>query len=205
MNSDEIQYVDLVFRIMGKTIPADHGYSLYSAISHLIPSIHERKDILIKTLPGVLDGVGRLALPPRIRLRIRLPVNFIPEAYKLAGQSLEIGREKIKIGIPQIQPLRPFRNLYARTVVIRGFLQPDVFIEAVQRQLNSYQIKCKLSLYPETRSSRRTLRIKDYTVIGFGVLLENLSDEDSIKVQTGGLGGKKKMGCGFFLPARGQQ
>jgi hypothetical protein len=33
--------VDLSFSITGRTIPVDHGFDLYSAVSRVIPEFHE--------------------------------------------------------------------------------------------------------------------------------------------------------------------
>ena len=46
---------------------------------------------------------------------------------------------------------------------------------------------------------RRTVRIHDKEVVGNEVLLEGLSAEESIAIQTAGLGGRMHMGCGVFV------
>ena len=48
---------------------------------------------------------------------------------------------------------------------------------------------------------RRTLRIKDKEVVGYEVLVETLTAEESICLQEAGLGGRRHMGCGVFVPA----
>jgi CRISPR-associated protein Cas6 len=47
------------------------------------------------------------------------------------------------------------------------------------------------------------LRIRDRTIVGFSVLVQGLTAEESVQLQEEGIGGRGKMGCGFFLPARG--
>jgi CRISPR-associated protein Cas6 len=47
---------------------------------------------------------------------------------------------------------------------------------------------------------RKTFTIHDKKVVGYSMQLLGLSDVDSIKVQEQGLGGRRKMGCGFFEP-----
>ena len=49
---------------------------------------------------------------------------------------------------------------------------------------------------------RRTLRIKEKEVVGYEVLVEGLTAEESILLQERGLGGRRHMGCGMFLPSR---
>jgi len=36
--------------------------------------------------------------------------------------------------------------------------------------------------------------------VGYAVRVSGLSDEDSLKLQERGLGGKRRMGCGVFVP-----
>lgn len=38
-------YVDLSFRIIGSTLPVDHGYALDSAISRYVSEAHGSKEI----------------------------------------------------------------------------------------------------------------------------------------------------------------
>jgi len=47
---------------------------------------------------------------------------------------------------------------------------------------------------------RHVLRIKGQQVVGFSVQLTGLTAEESVTVQEHGLGGRRKMGCGFFVP-----
>ena len=49
---------------------------------------------------------------------------------------------------------------------------------------------------------RRVLRIKGFTVVGYSLIVSDLSDKDSVILQEVGLGGKTKMGCGFFFPQK---
>jgi CRISPR-associated protein Cas6 len=51
-----------------------------------------------------------------------------------------------------------------------------------------------------TRGKRRTLRIKDKEVVGYEVKLEGLTVAESLNIQEQGLGGRRHMGCGVFVP-----
>ena len=44
--------------------------------------------------------------------------------------------------------------------------------------------------------------VKGYTVVGYSVRLSGLSEADSVLIQECGLGGKRKMGAGVFVPIR---
>lgn len=197
-----VPYVELSFGVTGQTLPADHGYGLYSAIAHLCPAIHEQEGISILTIPGEPDRQGKIYLSSSSSLRIRLPYDAgkLSLVLPLAGQQISIGQHSIQLNIPQIHPLRPTDKLRSRLVTIKKFQEPEPFEEAARRQLEDLGIEGHLfiPLNEQGQPSRKALKIKSYSVVGFSVIVTDLSDEDSLKLQSFGLGGKHRMGCGVF-------
>lgn len=197
-----LPHVELSFGVIGQTLPADHGYGLYSAIAHLCPDIHEQEGISIQTISGQPDRQGKIELSQQSKLKIRLP--YTPEkialVLPLAGQTLTIGTHRVQLGIPQIFPLRPFKQLRSRIVTIKKFQEPEPFKEAAQRQLDALGIRGNLilPLNENGEPSRKAIKIKTYSVVGFSVVVTGLNEEDSLKLQQFGLGGKHRMGCGIF-------
>jgi CRISPR-associated protein Cas6 len=51
---------------------------------------------------------------------------------------------------------------------------------------------------------RQVLRVKDAVIVCFALRVRGLSSADSLRLQERGLGGRRRMGGGFFLPARGE-
>jgi len=47
---------------------------------------------------------------------------------------------------------------------------------------------------------RKTFRVHGKQVVGYALLVSELNAEEAIKLQENGLGGRRKMGCGFFEP-----
>jgi CRISPR-associated protein Cas6 len=201
-SGEQALFIELCFGVVGQTLPADHGYGLYSAIAHPCPMVHEQDGISILTISGEPDKQGKIYLSKNSQLRIRLPydANKIAQVLPLAGQTLKIGTHQIQLGIPQIFPLRPFDKLRSRIVTIKKFQDPEPFLEAAKRQLDALNIQGNLilPLNENGESSRKAIKIKTYSVVGFSLVVTDLSDEDSIKLQTHGLGGKHRMGCGIF-------
>ena len=197
-------YVELSFSITGQSLPADHGYGLYSAIAHLAPQIHEREGVSILTITGIPDRQGKIFLTERSNLRIRLPYECMPMVYHLAGKQLSIGSHSIRLGIPQIFMLRPADRLRARIVTIKNHLEPESFLAAAQLQLEALGIigDAIVPLDIEGKPDRKTIKIKTYSVVGFGLEVSGLSEGDSMKLQILGLGGKHRMGCGVFVPMK---
>jgi CRISPR-associated endonuclease/helicase Cas3 len=186
---------NLYFPFTGTTLPSDHGYGLYGAISRLIPEAHTADWLSIETISGVARGDGVTQLDPEARLKIRIPQDRVPLMLKLAGKRLEVDGHSIRLGAPQIFLLKPSTTLYARIVTIKGFTEPDPFLDAVCRKLDELGVKGEPVVGP-----RRVVKVGNHTTVGFARAIHELSDEGSIVLQERGLGGRRRMGCGIFFP-----
>lgn len=194
--------VELSFDVVGHVVPIDHAYDLFSAIAHLQAQLHDLKLLSIQTITNTVFENNKLLLSKSSKLRIRLPVEQVRLVYSLANKSLMLGKDKLRLGIPKIDLLQPAGSLYSRMVVIKGHQQPELFLKAAQSQLERLKIEGKacISIGSHGSLNRKTVRVRGYTVVGFGVEVVGLSDQDSLKLQTYGIGGKRKMGCGIFVP-----
>jgi CRISPR-associated protein Cas6 len=193
-------YVELQFPFTGKTLPSNHGYGLYGAISRIVPEAHSADWLAIETIPGMARGNRVTQLDPQARLKIRIPQDYVPLMLKLAGKRLEVDGHAIRLGAPQIFLLKPATTLYARIVTIKGFTEPEPFLGAVCRKLDEMSVKGEPTVGP-----RRVVRVGDHTVVGFALAVNELSDEGSIILQEQGIGGRRRMGCGFFQPISGKE
>jgi CRISPR-associated protein Cas6 len=200
--------VELQFPVLGTSIAADHGYALYSALSHHLAALHaDGNGLVIGPINGQYAGNNQFALDVRrSRLRFRLPDDRIASLLPLAGKALDVGGHRIRLGVPTVQALTPAPALIARLVTIKGFTDPNGFFEAARRQFDALEIKGESGI-PLTASGehageprRRILRIKDKKVVGFALQVTELTADESLRLQEHGIGGRRKMGCGFFVP-----
>jgi CRISPR-associated protein Cas6 len=187
--------VDLAFRLIGTTLPVDHGYALYSAINRLVPALHDAKPIGLHPVRGWYAGEGTLLLMPSSRLILRLPDARIREFLTIAGKTLDVDGHHLRVGVPETRLLRPAATLYARLVTIKGFMEPTTLLEAAARQIQAMELVAALHV-----GERRTLRIRDTQVVGFEVTATGLTPVDSVQLQAIGIGGRRRMGCGVFVP-----
>lgn len=198
--------VDLSFPARGGVVPLDHGYALYGAISRALPSAHGAAWLGIHGLEGRLVAPDALDVQ-RGALTLRLPSERIGEVLGLAGATLELARDKIVLGAPVVRALVPAASLDARLVAIRltgGVARPlatsDLtgrFEAEAKRQLERIGVAGDLVL-----SGRRSITVGGRRVVGHAVRVVGLSPEHSLVLQVEGLGGKRRMGCGLFRPAR---
>lgn len=209
--------VDVHFSLQGKEIPADHGYHLLSAVAKHIPFIHDNQDVGIHHISGLFTGSRTLILTSKSRLIIRLPSERIVNVLPLSGKILELNGSTINVGVPSPKALIPASRLFSRLVVIKGFMDPEPFIEAAKRQMTEAGLKAMPSLVEQQKVAganegnrygthspflRRTIRIRDKEIVGFALRVEGLTAEESILLQERGLGGRRRFGCGVFIPDR---
>lgn len=199
----EKPYVSIAFSIQGKQLAADHGYLLYSAMSRQFPRLHGVDWLGIELISGFPSAQGVITLPDRgATLRLRIPAEHYRDVLPLAGKRLDIGGQQIRLGLPVARPLEPAPSLYARVVTIKKFTEPAPFLEAVNRQLDSLGVKgtAELPRDEQGRYRRRIVTIQGKSVVGFSVAVHHLNDDDSLKLQSFGIGGRRAMGCGIFNP-----
>jgi len=216
--------IDIAFRIHGGTIPVDHGYLVYSALSRILPQLHAPGSesgsasgrLAIHPINGRLAGSRQLKLIPESRLTFRASADSVGALLSLVGKSLDIGGSNLDVHTPELIPLRPAARLYSRLVVIKGYLEPEPFLAAVSKQMELAAIAAEAGLPLRHRTLsregriqrqqptplRRTIQIRDKQVVGYAVAVSGLSADSSLLLQEVGLGGRRHFGCGVFVPAQ---
>jgi CRISPR-associated protein Cas6 len=198
--------VELAFPLIGSEIPADHGYSLYSAVSGVIADAHCADWIGIHTIRGRKARPGVIRIGEGEALRLRLPLEKMPVVYKLSGERLRLGNSSIRCGLPTIRLLTPSANLRSRLVVIKTAhepknVEPENFLKSLHRKLLDLNISANAHIERTNNShARRVVRIKDNIIVGYGVVISELKESDSLIIQAVGIGGRRRMGCGLFEP-----
>ena len=194
--------VDVAFPLQGKTLPLDHGYALFAALSRVIPLLHAAPSWGIHPVRGHRSGPGVLEMEASSFLKFRMPANRIADVLSLPGKMLTIDGHRVTPGIPRVFPLEPRAALKARFVTVKNAVGEPAQVEKVLRmQLAAIP---NLGEDPERISivvgARRVMRIAGKDVVGFAASLDGLETQASLAVQTHGIGGRRHMGAGIFVP-----
>jgi CRISPR-associated protein Cas6 len=199
-NSVLEQFLELEFKVSGSSLPADNGFSLYSAIKAIAGDLPE--DMLLCSIPGKSEPPGLIKINDGSRLRLRAKAS--DTAYyqqALAGKILNIRNHQIKLINTSLKEIEPKSRLQARIVTFKlpgkwdyGNPPVDRFWHTCNKALEIIGITARLDF---TRVS--SLKIHDRSVLGFGVIASRLSEQDSITLQQKGLGGRKHFGAGWFF------
>ena len=201
------EVVDCTLAVNGDRIHLDHSYELFSALSRKQIVLHDPSlKIGIFGINGSPDRKNKtiLHLSDKSKLRLRLPIQAVGIAYRLEGHSLIVGSYELQLGEVNISLLDPSPNLTSRLIVIKNATEPDLFLTSCQRQIDELNIKGEIALNdrPNGQTKYKTIKVRGFTVMGFGLTVTNLNQIDSLILQQEGLGGKRKMGCGMFVPVQ---
>jgi CRISPR-associated endonuclease/helicase Cas3 len=192
--------VDLSFRATGGPIPLDHGYALFGALGRVLGDVHGADWLAVHPIVGIPRGDGTLGLHPRRgALRLRTRLSSVPRLLALAGKTIELAGTPLLLGVSTIHALEAHSALYARVVTIKGFLEQLPFVEAVERQLGALDVRAEIDV-----GRRRIVTIAGDKVVGFELCLRELAPEASIRIQSVGIGGRRRMGCGVFSQVQEQ-
>ncbi len=211
------QRVDLIFPVRGLKIPRDHGYVLYGATAHVIDDLHRDMSIGIFPIAGAPGANETLLLTRRSALRFRLPAARLPMLLPLAGKTLMLDDQLIRIGVPHVAAIESAPVLASALVLIKlahpsakhtvGIVPPDAFLAAARKKLHEMNIRGEPRIQiiragPRAgQDRRRVMRVKNQTHVGYAMVVQGLTAEESIRLQENGIGGRRLMGCGLFMPA----
>jgi CRISPR-associated protein Cas6 len=201
--------IDLLFPVRGDVLPTDHGYALYGAFSRIVPRFHAAgAEFRFAPIAGDPVVPGILRLNSGSRLRLRLPQGRIRDALPLAGKRLDVDGHLIRLGVPAVAAIFPAAAVWARLVTFKHAEGPDQFLTTARRKLTELEVGGEPAI-PVVEAGprageyrRRVVRLKGRTIIGYALEVSGLSDGDSLRLQELGLGGRTRMGCGFFLPKK---
>lgn len=212
-----MNFLEIQFSLRGRTLPADHGYSLYSAIKKQLQEQEDKSlpgdlpsEVRLCSVPGIPDQDGMIYLNQRSRFRVRCPSEQTQIWYRfLQNQVLDIRGHLIRLVQPRITLPEPSHTLASRLVTFKLNAidhadLPRYFLESCQKGLERLEIQGKAFIPSAANGNlaRGSLRVKDKKIVGYRVIVEGLSQEDSLKLQWHGLGGRQHFGCGWFYPVQ---
>lgn len=189
--------IDLAFQVTSQTpMFSDHGYQLFGAISRLLPQVHEPNGIAVLPISGQQIGDRKIQLGKSSRLTIRVASADIATWLPLAGKTLDVAGAKLQIGVPEIRSLIPATALRSRLVTTKNCQDQPRFELELRKQMAAFGVN-EQAIF--SIGKRRTIRIRDKEVVGYEVIIEGLTADESLAIQTSGLGGRRHMGCGVFV------
>jgi CRISPR-associated protein Cas6 len=184
--------VDFSFEIKGQSLPGDYPAGLDAALLDLLPWAGNDPFFGIHPVNAPLTDAGYM-LSRRSRLQLRAFESRASELERLTGQVLNFGDATVSIGTVTHRPVKPFATLRAQ-MVVNSFADEVAFIDDIGMQLEVLAIKAGVIC-----GKAASVRSPSGRLEGFAVVVHDLSPGHSLRLQTIGLGGARRLGCGLFV------
>lgn len=203
--------VDVLFSIDCKRLPVDHAYALSAALRATLPWVGEADSgVAVHAIhvAGSQNGWERpvhgsnqqLIVSKRTKLTIRAPKERMDELIEnLKGKTLDVSGCAITVGAAKIRPLSKETTLFSRYVATLPDDSEEGFLDWAVQQLKKQDIQVRKALCGKTTP----LFTPGGTLHTRSLMLANLTLEDSYRLQQQGLGPRREMGCGIFIPHKG--
>lgn len=184
--------IDLVFDLKGSFVPDGYAFELWNELVRILPRLDAEDLAGIIPLRGSINREG-LLLAQRTKLVLRLPVKFSMQAEVLSGQELNVGNEVLRVGDMIRRSIQPYPTLHAH--LVESAKEEGFFLDDVSNRLQELRITCKWIC-----GKRHRIMGAGQSLSGYSLVLHDLKPGESLQVQSVGLGGSRKFGCGIFVP-----
>jgi CRISPR-associated protein Cas6 len=185
--------VDVAFSLRGGAIPADHAWNLFQLLAQRLDWLAAEANAGVHPIRGARAVAGEIHLGARARLMLRLPPERVEQSFALSGARLDLG-DSVEVGNPRLRALFAHGTLYSQFVVT-GTPDEAEFQHDVSAELERAGIGCAVICGRMRRAQTQSAEI-----VGFSLMLHELSPGDSLRMQAVGLGEGRKFGCGIFVP-----
>jgi CRISPR-associated protein Cas6 len=203
------EVVDLAFAVRGQLLSVDHAYALAQAIGEALPWLLQDERAGIHEIHVADSGNGwyrpeeasgqLLHLSRRTKLTLRLPQERLDEARRLTGCTLDVAGQPLQVGEATVRPLHPFPTLFARHVVAAEEGSEEQFLDGVARWLREGGFPIRRLLCGRSH----VIRMPDHPLFTRSLMVADLDPSQSVRLQQHGLGPKRHLGCGLFIPHKG--
>ena len=185
--------VDVAFTLRGGPIPADHGWQLFGLLAQRLDWLAAEADAGVHPIRGSRAVEGEIHLGERARLMLRLPRERAEQSFALSGARLALGNG-VEVGGARLRQLFAHGTLYSQFVAT-GTPDEAGFQRDVSAELERAGIGCKVIC-----GRMRHAQTEGAEIVGFSLMLHDISPEHSLRMQAAGLGAGRKLGCGIFIP-----
>jgi len=199
--------VDLQFQINCPTLPVDHAWELSRQIQQILPWFADEAQAGLHIIHGADSGNGwerprgagdLLYLSRRTQLKLRLPSHRVSHAEALSGTTLEIAGHSMKVGSGKTRKLSMSSFLYSRYVASDPDMVEEEFTEWAVDELKQLRLRFKKILCGRSFG----LATPEGPVQSRSLMVAELPFEDAVILQETGIGPRRSMGCGLFIPQK---
>lgn len=201
---------DISFAIKCKQLPIDHIYSLSTALAEKLPWINDEPNVGLHPIHVAESGNGWLRpesnedawLWPsrRTRFYMRIPKHRIDDMDALIDQTISIDGHPLTLGKHKLKPLINSSVIFARYIHSEIKESEDEFLARMAKEIYDLtQVKIRKMMCGKSHE----INTPDGKLHTKHLMVADLDNDPSVKIQQAGLGDYRLLGCGLFQPHKG--
>ena len=200
--------IDLSYVVKCKCLPLEHMHELYESLSKVLPQLKDDKFAGIHPINGSESGNGwerssdpnaLIYLSRRQKLSIRISKDYLQDAENLIGQTINVSGYDIELGKTSIKKLSDLPTTFCRSIMVDSRMDEDDFLQWAFNELKSLDITVNKMMAGKERVVELSTGDERITR---SLMVAELRQAESIRLQQHGLGEGRKLGCGIFLPQK---
>lgn len=200
--------VDLSFTIKCKCLPMEHMQALSTSLFAVVPWLEDEKLAGIHPIYGAESGNGwertndpdaLIYFSRRQKMTLRLPKEYLSDAEKLVGQTLKVAGYDLELGKSSIKKLSDLPTTFCRSILIDSRMEEDDFLQWAFDELKLLDITVRKMM----AGKERAVILSDNSErITRSLMVADMKQAESVRLQQHGLGEGRKLGCGIFMPQK---
>jgi len=200
--------VDLSYIIKCKCLPLEHMHELSDTLFEALPWLENEKLAGIHQIYGAESGNGwerpkdpneLLYFSRRQKMTLRLPKERIADAEALVGQTLNVAGRDLEIGKSSIKKLSDLPTTFCRNVMTSESMDEDDFLQWAFDELKQMNIPVRKMM----AGKERVVNLPNgVDLVTRSLMVAELKQIESVRLQEKGMGGGRKLGCGLFMPQK---
>jgi len=202
--------MDVMFSLKCKTLPIEHAHALSMAMHEVLPWLENDDRAGVHLIHVAESGNGWmrpddteneiLCLSRRTKMTLRLPKERIEETKSiLLNKTFDIDGHVLTIGEGVSKPFVALPTLFCRYVVTDPGDDEMAFMHWAVERLNDMNIPIKKMM----AGKQNAFKTPTDTICTRSLMVAELEEEQSVRLQQNGMGTHRTMGCGLFMPQKG--
>lgn len=200
--------IDMSFAIKCKCLPLEHMQPLSQELYQVLPWLEDEALAGIHPIYGAESGNGwerptdpdeLLYLSRRQKMTLRLPKERIEHAEQLVGQRLDVAGNELEIGKSTVKKLSDLPTVFCRTILTQEQMDENDFLQWAFEELKRLDISVRKMMAGKERIFTMSDGTQHHTR---SLMIAELKQAESVRIQEHGMGEGRKLGYGLFMPQK---
>ena len=200
--------VDVFFSIKCKCLPLEHMHALSTSLYSVLPWLEHELLAGILPIAGSESGNGwerssdpdeLIYLSHRQKMMMRLPKERLSDADTLVGKTINVAGYDLEFGKSSIKKLSDLPTAFCRSILIDERMDEDDFLNWAYEELKILDISVRKMM----AGKERVVKLPDNSErVTRSLMVAELKQAESVRLQQHGMGEGRKLGCGIFMPQK---